>query len=447
VLTVAYLANQFPAAVEPYVSEEIGELRRRGVRVIAGSVRRVDSAQDRGDGQSEAEILCLQPVRLAILLRALWLAARRWDRIAGIVKRVLLEGKESPMRRLKALLHTWLGAYYAVLLRERGVDHIHAHHGYFGSWITMVAARLLGVSFSLTLHGSDLLMANVYLDTKLKYCWFCITISEYNRRYILQHFPSVDRGKIMVSRLGVDLPERVEFRPNGDRAHTFTLLAVGRLHAVKDHAFLIRACARLGDRGLDFECRIAGEGPERASLERAIRESRLQDRVKLLGHVAREQIDSLYCRADVVVLTSRSEGIPLVLMEAMTRGKIVLAPAITGIPELVIAGKTGFLYAPGVVKDFVEKILNLKRSLASENHAAENFYVGGRLEWIRQAARVQVLHNFNRQTNLTRFADRFVQRVISNKSADESAGDDFDNQDFPNHDWSPPDENLVLQQI
>lgn len=410
--------------------------------MIAGSVRRVDSAQGRGDGQSESGILCLQPLRLAILLRAFWLAVRRWDRIAGLMKRVLVQGKESPGRRLKALLHTWLGAYYAVLLRKRGVDHIHVHHGYFGSWIAMVAARLLGVSFSLTLHGSDLLIDGVYLDTKLKHCRFCITISEYNRRYILQHFPAIDGESIMVSRLGVNLPDCVEFRTNGDRAHTFTLLAVGRLHAVKDHAFLIRGCARLCDRGLDFECRIAGEGPERESLERSIRERRLQDRVKLLGHVAREQMDSLYRCADVVVLTSRSEGIPLVLMEAMAREKIVLAPAITGIPELVIAGKTGFLYAPGVVKDFVEKILSLQRLAASEN-----FYAGSRLEWIRQAARVQVLHNFNRQTNLTRFADRFVQRVMSNKSADESAGDDFDNQDFPNHDWSPPDENLVLQQI
>jgi glycosyltransferase involved in cell wall biosynthesis len=311
----------------------------------------------------------------------------------------------------------------------------------------MVAARLLGVSYSVTLHGSDLLIDGAYLDTKLKYCRFCITISEYNRRYILRHFPErhfpqIERGKIMVSRLGVDLPERVEGSPNGDRPHTFTLLAVGRLHAVKDHAFLIRGCARLRDYGLDFECWIAGEGPERNRLERLIRERRLQDRVKLLGHVDREQLDSLYRGADAVVLTSRSEGIPLVLMEAMARGKIVLAPAITGIPELVIAGKTGFLYAPGVVKDFVEKILNLQRLAASEN-----FYAGNRLGWIRHAARAQVLHNFNRQTNLMRFAERFLQQIMPNKSGDESADDDFDNQDFLNHDWSAPDANLVLQQI
>jgi glycosyltransferase involved in cell wall biosynthesis len=265
-----------------------------------------------------------------------------------------------------------------------------------------------------------------------------VTISEYNRRYILQHFPAIDRGKIMVSRLGVDPPESVESSPNSDRAHTLTLLAVGRLHAVKDHAFLIRACARLRDHGVNFECRIAGEGPERERLERLIKKSRLQDRIKLLGHVAREQMDSLYRSANVVVLTSRSEGIPLVLMEAMSRGRIVLAPAITGIPELVIAGKTGFLYAPGVVKDFVEKIFNLQKLAASEN-----FYAASRLGWIRHAARAQVLHNFNCQTNLTNFADRFLQRITAKELAD----DDLANQDFPNHDWSPPDEDLVLQQI
>ena len=329
--TVAYLANQFPAAVEPYVGEEIQELRQRKVEVIPGSVRK-SAAAFRGSASApcDPEILCLQPFRVLTLLRALGFAARRWERIAGLVTRVLLRGKESPTHRLKALLHTWLGAYYAVLLQERDVDHIHVHHGYFGSWIAMVAARLLGASFSLTLHGSDLLLDGAYLDTKLTSCRFCITISEYNRRYILEHFPAIDPSRIVVSRLGVDVPEHVELprRAHGTR-RTFTLLAVGRLHAVKDHAFLVRACARLRDRGLDFECAIAGEGPERRRLASLIRQNRLRDRLTLLGHVPREQMDSLYRRADVVVLTSRSEGIPLVLMEAMARGSIVLAPAIT----------------------------------------------------------------------------------------------------------------------
>jgi colanic acid/amylovoran biosynthesis glycosyltransferase len=454
VVTVAYLANQFPAAVEPYVGEEIQELRLRGVQVIAGSVRRQDEARS-ASGETDPEILCLQPVRVLTLLRALGLAVRRWERIARLVTRVLAQGKESPRRRLNALLHTWLGAYYAVLLQERGVGHIHAHHGYFGSWIAMVAARLLGASFSLTLHGSDLLLDGAYLDTKLKDCQFCVTISEYNRRHILERFPDIDPRKIIVSRLGVDVPKHAEPSRRAIRgAHrALTLLAVGRLHAVKDHAFLVRACARLRDHGLDFECAIAGEGPERQRLELLIREKRLQDRVTLLGHVARQQMDSLYRRADVVVLTSRSEGIPLVLMEAMAWGGIVLAPAITGIPEIVIPGKTGYLYAPGELQDLVARILFLQKLMRGEDGNGVS-----RLDWIRHAAQVQVFHNFSRKKNLIHFGNRFLQLIAPRNLADrdsatqDSATQDFENQDFENQDSaardrSPLHEDFVLQQI
>jgi len=441
VLTIAYLANQFPAAVEPYVGEEIQELRRRGVRVIPGSVRRPDATENASsNAASEPEILCLQPIRVATLLRALGLVARRWERIAGLMARALLRGKESPKRRLKAVLHTWLGAYYAVLLRDHGVDHIHVHHGYFGSWIGMVAARLLGVDFSMTLHGSDLLLNGAYLDTKLRNCRFCMTISEYNRRHILKNFPAVDPHKIIVSRLGVDVPERGESRrvARGTR-RIFTLLAVGRLHAVKDHAFLVRACARLRDGGLDFECWIAGEGPERHRLECLIRKNRLQDQLKLLGHVGQRPMEALYGRADVAVLTSRSEGIPLVLMEAMVRGRIVLAPAITGVPEIVIPGKTGFLYAPGAVQDFVAKILFLERLMCREDRSAVS-----RLDWVRHAAQMQVLHNYSRGKNLTRFGSWFLQRLAA---PDFPPTQDSVTQDFVTQDWSAPRENLVLQQI
>jgi colanic acid/amylovoran biosynthesis glycosyltransferase len=185
-----------------------------------------------------------------------------------------------------------------------------------------------------------------------------------------------------------------------------SLLAVGRLHRVKDHAFLIRTCAQLRECGLNFECAIAGDGPERDTLASLIGEKRLQDRVTLLGHVATQKIDALYRCSDVVVLTSRSEGIPLVLMEAMARRKPVLAPAITGIPELVIPGKTGFLYAAGDAQDFVEKIFILQELVSK----AQAFAIS-RLDWIAHAARLQILHNFNRGQNLSQFCDQFLELI------------------------------------
>lgn len=399
---VAYLANQFPSPVEPYVVDEIRELRRRGVGVLPCSARRAESAVLEGElAILAAETAYLQPLRVTRLLRTAWLCLRKFTLLASFFERALVQGNESPKRRARALLHTWLGVYYAVLLEGRGVEHIHVHHGYFASWIAMVASRVLGIGFSMTLHGSDLLLHSAYLDTKLKKCAFCLTVSEYNRRYILEHYPQIDPGKVIVQRIGVDSPRRMYSSAEEERvAACSIILSVGRLHAVKDHAFLVEVCRGFKDNGMDFLCLIAGEGPERQSLERRIRELDLQEEVKLLGHVPRRQLDYYYASANVVVLTSRSEGIPLVLMEAMALGKTVLAPAITGIPELVVDGETGFLYHSGCPDDFVARFERIRE-------------LGSGLRPIHLAARRHVLEHFNRQKNLAAFGDLFLARTVA----------------------------------
>ena len=90
-LKISYLANEFPSAVEPYVVEEMQELRGRGARVVTASVRRPRERKE------FAEILLYKPsVRGAF--GAAWLCVRRWKRIAPIVARVLLRGREGVFR-------------------------------------------------------------------------------------------------------------------------------------------------------------------------------------------------------------------------------------------------------------------------------------------------------------------------------------------------------------
>src|SRR5207249_6881913 len=235
--TIAYLSNEFPVSVEHYVGQEIQELRKRRINVITGSIRR--SSGTAGTAPvSAGEALYLEPLRMGQLFRAVWLCLRNVKLLGDLLLRVLIQGRESPLRRFRAVLHTWLGAYYALSLQGRGVAHIHVHHGYFASWVAMVATRLLGIDFSMTLHGSDLLLHAAYLDTKLKNCNFCITISEFNRRYILAHYPDADPAKVAVCRMGVEASRAIPTpRVAPERV---VMLAVGRLHAVKDHAFLIR---------------------------------------------------------------------------------------------------------------------------------------------------------------------------------------------------------------
>ena len=201
----------------------------------------------------------------------------------------------------------------------------------------------------------------------------------------------------MLRRMGVDIPApTIPCLSNSEKIPI--LLALGRLHPVKDHVFLLQACYLLRECGLRFRCLIVGDGPERSKLQFLIRELKIEDIVTLVGYVPHNKVSDYYRNADVVVLTSRSEGIPLVLMEAMSHETIVLAPAITGIPELVIDGKTGFLYEPGSLEDFAWRTEQICKSLNA-------------LTSVRRSASEHVRSHFERQANLGQFADLFLEKI------------------------------------
>ena len=399
-MTIAYIANEFPSSVEPYVMDEIGELRRRGVEVICCSGKRVaPNTLTLAERAYWKETRFFQPISDDELMRAAGRLASDHHNLWQLLRPLLLDPGVSPSLRIRALGHTLMGAALAEELAPLNVEHIHCHHGYFASWMALVAARLLGIGFSFTLHGSDLLHRADLLGTKLRACRFCLTVSDFNRQYIFRNYPSIPAEKILVQRLGVDRPISLPDASSiADDRRPFCLLAVGRLHRVKDYAFLIQACAALRVQGLDYLCWIAGEGPERSALECQISKLGLQGHVHLVGHVPRQDLAGYYRHADLVVLTSKSEGIPVVLMEAMSHAKLVLAPAITGIPELVEHQHTGFLYEPGSLTSFIAAINWI--------HANQSPLAG-----IRRAAAVKVAHSYNRQRNLRAFAEQFLAHI------------------------------------
>src|SRR3954452_22655313 len=106
--TIAYLSNQFHSPVEPYVVDEVRELQRRGARVIPSSARRLDNPE-LCSPEIVAQTLYLQPLRAKLALRALYLCLAKFPLLTPFYRRVLLRGRESPLRRAKALIHTWLG--------------------------------------------------------------------------------------------------------------------------------------------------------------------------------------------------------------------------------------------------------------------------------------------------------------------------------------------------
>ena len=397
-MNIAYLCNSFPEASESYVGEEIEALRAHYVDVTAYSVRRPLHPDTRA--------VYFSPLKFSYCAVATYLLLRHFWRIRDLIVRVV-PGPEPMVRRIRTLAHTWLGAYFAALLRHSRPEHIHVHHGYFASWVGMVAARLLDIGFSMTLHGSDLLVRADYLDVKLRACRFCFTVSEFNRAYILDRYPSVLAEKVLLQHLGVD-PAFWKPSAKATQDGTFHLVSVGRLHAVKNHAFLILACRTLRSAGVNVRCTIAGDGPERPALERLIASLNLQEEVTLAGQIARTDLRPLYASANVVVLTSHSEGIPITLMEAMAMQRVVVAPAITGIPELVSHGRTGFLYEPGSMEDLLVQLQIV-------------FHGARLLNNIKEAAREHVLRHFNSRINLQRFAKTLLSEIEAGSHVQRSA--------------------------
>jgi len=397
--TIAYLANEFPCAVEWYVAEEIRALRAQGFTVIPSTGKSVPFARAPESMRDLArETQCVRPKSFFQFLEIFVSCFVYARRLRDVWYRIFSEGAEPWGVRIRAIAHTFLGVCWAQQLRSRAVDHIHVHHGYYASWIAMTTARILGVPYSLTLHGSDLLVNAVYLDTKLQNCAFCLTISEFNRQFILAHFPSISSHDIIVQRIGVPVPSTTTHRDS--HASPFTVLSVGRLHPVKNQSFLIQACFFLKEYGMPIRCLIAGDGPERTRLQQLIDELGLQQTVELLGHVPQEELGRYYDEADLVTLTSHSEGIPLTLMEAMARGRLVLAPSITGIPELVKHNETGFLYKPGAMEEFVWRIHQIHDNFAAYHS-------------MRRAAHEHVRRHFHLDLNLRTLSNLFQQRAGS----------------------------------
>jgi glycosyltransferase involved in cell wall biosynthesis len=110
------------------------------------------------------------------------------------------------------------------------------------------------------------------------------------------------------------------------------LLTVGNLIPVKNHALLLRVSRALVDRGITHRLWIAGEGPERPSLERRVRELGLASHVQLLG--AAPDLVARYAAADVFVLSSRFEGMPNAILEACAAGLPIVTTAVGEAPAM-----------------------------------------------------------------------------------------------------------------
>jgi glycosyltransferase involved in cell wall biosynthesis len=136
---------------------------------------------------------------------------------------------------------------------------------------------------------------------------------------------------------------------------------LGRLAPIKDHATLIRAFAIVARRLPQAELHIAGEGPEHPSLKTMIAEASLGDRVTLTG--ATNDSAGFLSRLDIFVLSSRSEGLPVVILEAMASGLPIVSTRVGGTPEAAPEGLVAWYCPPASPIEIAEVMLYVARNV------------------------------------------------------------------------------------
>ncbi|MGH7632266.1 MAG: glycosyltransferase, partial [Gemmatimonadaceae bacterium] len=142
------------------------------------------------------------------------------------------------------------------------------------------------------------------------------------------------------------------------------IVAIGNLYPVKGHSVLLRALAELprGASAESWHLAIAGRGGEESALRALARESGLEQQVHLLGF--RSDVPDILAAADVFVMPSLSEGLPLALVEAMAASLPVIASDVGGIPEVAVRDAEALFVAPGDARALAAALARLLRDSA-----------------------------------------------------------------------------------
>lgn len=354
---ILYLAGCLPTRSETFVYREVFALRELGVRVRTASVHAPARALDDGPLEAlAAETLAIYPRGVASILAdaAAELAARP-ARTAGTIARAVRDAITADdargFRRAKVLWQALAALSLARRVRPDRIAHVHAHMAHVPATIAMYAARQLGIGFSFTGHANDLFPNRSLLRPKLARAAWVQCISRWHRDFYRSIVPRPDEDYPVV-RCGVDT--RLHTPPPPSDRPELAVLAVGRLVEKKGFDVLIEAAgdlARAG--GPPVRVRIAGGGEEEARLRRLVDSLPPGASVELLGDTPNDRVMELMGEADLFVIPCRvaasgdRDGIPVVLMEAMARGRCVVSGDLETIRELVRDGETGVMVPPG----------------------------------------------------------------------------------------------------
>lgn len=380
----AYILLRFPCFTETFVAEEMQKIQSAGVQIRPYSLLTPRDSLVHPVSQSLLPLVRYAP---GLHHPALWLAQLYyWFKSPGVYFRSLwkLLTLSAPLFsfRMKRLVVFLKAAWIAKDLENQQIGLVHTHFAWLSAGAGWVISRLLDVPFTITTHAYDIYsIKNDLLPFTAAEAARVITISEENRRAMLKLAPGLPPEKISVIHCGIDL---TFFQPDGSDhlavEQPLRITSVGSLIEKKGHEVLIRACAVLKERGVDFACTIVGGGNLHDDLAALIHGLDLADRVSLAGTQPQPWVKQRLSQSDIFVLScvsaggSDRDGIPVVLMEALAMGVPVISTPVSGIPELIRHEETGLLTPERDATRLADAILRL----AEDGVLRQKLITGGR---------------------------------------------------------------------
>jgi glycosyltransferase involved in cell wall biosynthesis len=266
-------------------------------------------------------------------------------------------GGSNPRRLLLATAYFCEAITAGYRMHKAGIRYVHS---VYSTTVAMILSLVFDINMSMTLHGSAEFVdpEGFGLYEKVQKAQLVRSISFFGKSQIMLSSSSADWHKLRVTPLGVDI---LEWRPRAFRENPapFDLISVGRLVETKGCPLLLQAMAQLRDQGRDIRLTLVGDGSLRPSLERQARQLEIANRVIFAGWKTHDELHRLCSTSDGCVLASFAEGLPVVLMEAMSAGVPCVAPRISGIPELIRDGIDGLLFTSSNVDELVAAIAQL----------------------------------------------------------------------------------------
>jgi colanic acid/amylovoran biosynthesis glycosyltransferase len=347
---IAYITQSFPGLTTTFIYREVLGLRKVGFHIVTFAIWKPNVNKLSTESKHLVDgSFYVFPISWPRFIAAhLYFFFTRPLKYVSTLFFVLTRKGESIANRRRTFFHFFEAIYLALDAKREGVRHIHAHFTANAATVALIIARMLDISFSLTAHNTYF-TDRVVLKEKLKAAKFIIAISRYSQDFLLRYLPEEElKGKSHIVHCGISPDDFVPATHKATNQRPL-IFSIAQFVERKGFPILLKACKILAERGHDFQCLIAGDGPQRSLLEQLVTEYQIQDKVQLIGVVFQEQLVDYLNKADIFVLPCLTtsdgdrDGIPVVLMEAMAMEIPTISTYVSGIPELIEDGQSGLL--------------------------------------------------------------------------------------------------------